>query len=229
METVIDYSPAILRGTGVTIFLAICSLMVSMSLGLIAAWGKLSSSPIGSRVANSYTTLIRGVPDLVLMMLIYFGLQRLLNFVGDYTGLWGYIEINTFVAGFVTIGFVIGAYMTETFRGAILAIPRGQIEAGIACGMSKSLIFRRIIWPHLVRLALPSFTNNWLVLLKTTALVSVIGQKDLVYEAFTAGRSTRQLFTFMFVVLIIYLIMTAASQTALGLVERRYNVGVRRA
>ena len=163
------------------------------------------------------------------MLLLFFGGQILLNQLGEATGLWGYIEINQFAAGVLTIGFIFGAYMTETFRGAFLAIPRGQIEAGIACGMNGSLIFRRIIWPQLVRFALPSFGNNWLVLLKTTALVSVLGLQELVYEAFTAGRSQRQLFTFMFVTLVIYLVLTAVSDAGLRWLDRKYSAGVRRA
>ncbi len=229
METVIDYMPSILRGTLVTVQIALASITLSVLLGLLGAWAKLSPVAAARKLGELYTTLIRGVPDLVLMLLLFFGGQILLNRLGESTGLWGYIEINQFAAGVLTIGFIFGAYMTETFRGAFLAIPRGQIEAGIACGMNGSLIFRRIIWPQLVRFALPSFGNNWLVLLKTTALVSVLGLQELVYEAFTAGRSQRQLFTFMFVTLIIYLVLTAVSDAGLRWLDRKYSAGVRRA
>ncbi len=229
MEQVIDYLPSILRGTLVTIEIALASITLSVLMGLLGAWAKLSPAATARKLGELYTTLIRGVPDLVLMLLLFFGGQILLNRLGEVTGLWGYIEINQFVAGVLTIGFIFGAYMTETFRGAFLAIPRGQIEAGIACGMDRSLIFRRIIWPQLVRYALPSFGNNWLVLLKTTALVSVLGLQELVYEAFTAGRSQRQLFTFMFVTLIIYLVLTAVSDAGLRWLDRKYSAGVRRA
>ena len=119
--------------------------------------------------------------------------------------------------------------MTETFRGAVLAVPRGQIEAGIAYGMSNWQVFSRILWPLMVRYALPSFTNNWLVLIKSTALVSVIGLQDLVYNANIAGRSVRQPFTFMVAVLIVYLILTAISDSGLRWLDRRYSAGVRRA
>lgn len=229
METVIDYLPSILRGTMVTVQIALASISLSVLLGLLGAWAKLSPVAAARTLGELYTTLIRGVPDLVLMLLLFFGGQILLNQLGEATGLWGYIEINQFAAGVLTIGFIFGAYMTETFRGAFLAIPRGQIEAGIACGMNGSLIFRRIIWPQLVRFALPSFGNNWLVLLKTTALVSVLGLQELVYEAFTAGRSQRQLFTFMFVTLVIYLVLTAVSDAGLRWLDRKYSAGVRRA
>ena len=148
---------------------------------------------------------------------------------GTSTGLWDYLEIDQFTAGFMTIGFIFGAYMTETFRGAYLAIPRGEIEAGVACGMSSWKVFSRVVWPQLVRHALPSFGNNWLVLLKTTALVSVLGLHELVWESFTAGRSTRQLFSFFFVTLIIYLMLTAISDIGIRWLDKRYSVGVRRA
>jgi histidine transport system permease protein/arginine/ornithine transport system permease protein len=229
MDTVIAYMPSIVDGALMTIALSLCSILLSVVLGLLGAWAKLSSSRLAQNIGGAYTTLIRGVPDLVLMLLLFFGGQTLLNQLGDATGLWGYIEINQFAAGVLTIGFIFGAYMTETFRGAFLAIPRGQIEAGVACGMNGVLVFGRIIWPQLVRYALPSFGNNWLVLLKTTALVSVLGLQELVYNSFTAGRSTRQLFTFMFVALVIYLVLTAVSDVGLRWLDRKYSAGVRRA
>ena len=165
-----------------TIELAVASILLSVLLGLLGARAKLSASKLAQNISGAYTTLIRGVPELVLMLLLFFGGQTLLNQVGEATGLWGYIEINQFVTGVLVIGFIYGAYLTETFRGAYLAIPRGQIEAGVACGMSGVLVFRRIIWPLLVRYGLPSFGNNWLVLLKATALVSVLGLQELTYN-----------------------------------------------
>ena len=229
MEAVVAYLPAILKGTLVTIAVALCSIVLAVALGLLGAWGKLARSRAANAVTGAYTTLIRGVPDLVLMLLLFYGGQQLLNDVGFATGWWGYIEINHFTAGVFTIGFIYGAYMTETFRGAYLSIPRGEVEAGIACGMSGGLVFRRIVWPQLVRYALPGFGNNWLVLLKTTALVSVLGLHELVWESFTAGRSTRQLFTFFFVTLVIYLVLTAVSDVGLRWLDRKYSAGVRRA
>ena len=229
MDSVWEYRNLLLSGTAVTVQLALASLTLSVFLGLIGASAKLAVNPIFRRTANIYTTLVRGVPDLVLMMLLFYGGQQVVNDLGGATGWWDYVEINQFIAGVWSIGFVFGAYMTETFRGAILAIPRGQIEAGISCGMTPLLIFRRITWPQMVRHALPSFTNNWLVLIKATALVSVIGLHDLVWNASTAGRSVREPFSFMFAVLIIYLILTACSDVGLRWLDRRYNVGVDRA
>jgi ABC-type arginine transport system permease subunit len=169
---------------------------------------------------------VRGVPDLVLILLVFYGGQQTINSIGGLTGLWDYVEISQFAAGVGTIGIVFGGYMTETFRGAIMAIPKGQIEAGVACGMNRFVIFRRIIWPQMVRYALPGFSNNWLVQIKSTALVSVIGLQDVVYNGFVAGRSTRQLFTFMFAVLMIYLVLTAISDSGLRWLDRKYSKGV---
>lgn len=229
MDLIWEYREQLWDGTLLTIQLAIASVIVAVFLGLLGAWAKLSKSRAAQRAAGLYTTLIRGVPDLVLMLLIFFGGQKLINDIGYYTGLWDYVDINQFVAGIGAIGFVFGAYMTETFRGAIIAIPKGQIEAAVAYGMSPAKIFTRVIWPLMVRYALPSFTNNWLVLIKTTALVSVIGLQDVVYNAFVAGRSTRELFTFMFAVMVIYLILTAISDFGLRWLDRKYSAGVRRA
>ena len=227
MESIWEYRYLLLDGTVVTVQLAVGSLILSVVLGLAGASAKLASNPVSNRLASAYTTLVRGVPDLVLMMLLFYGGQQIVNDLGTVTGWWDYLEIDQFIAGIGSIGFVFGAYMTETFRGAILAIPRGQIEAGIACGMTNLTIFRRITWPQMVRHALPSFTNNWLVLIKATALVSVIGLHDVVWNASTAGRSVREPFTFMFAVLLIYLALTAISDIGLRWLDRRYSAGVR--
>ncbi len=229
MDLIFEYQSQLIDGTLMTIKLALTSLVFALVFGLLGAWAKLSSNRLAQRLAGAYTTVVRGVPDLVLILLVFYGGQVTLNNIGVMTGLWGYIEVSQFAAGAGTIGVIFGAYFTETFRGAIMAIPRGQIEAGISCGMPKSLIFRHIIWPQMVRYALPGFTNNWLVQLKTTALVSVIGLQDLVYNAFTAGRSTGLLFTFMAAAFVIYLMLTAVSDVLLRALERYYSRGVVRA
>ena len=222
------YLPFILEGMVLTVQVALLSLVISVALGVAGALAKLSRSRIARGVAGLYTTIIRGVPDLVLMTLIFFGGQILVNEVGDRLG-WGYIDVSPFVAGVITIGFIFGAYMTETFRGAILAVPRGEIEAGHAYGMSPAQVFARITLPACVRHALPGFGNNWLVLAKTTALVSVIGLQDMVFRAGQAGGATRSPFTFYLLVAFLFLLITGVSDLALRWLERRYSAGVRRA
>ena len=226
VDLIIEYQGQLMAGTWVTIKLALLSLLLAVMFGLLGAWAKLSKNIVAQKTAAGYTTVVRGVPDLVLILLVFFGGQELANQIGALTGLWDYAEISQFAAGVGTIGVVFGGYMTETFRGAILAIPRGQIEAGIACGMTRLTIFRRIIWPQMVRYALPGFSNNWLVQIKSTALVSVIGLQDVVYNGFVAGRSTRQLFTFMFAVLMIYLVLTAVSDAGLRWLDKKYSKGI---
>ena len=228
MNLIIEYQGQLISGTWVTIRLALFSLVIAVMFGLLGAWAKLSKNYIAQKTAAGYTTIVRGVPDLVLILLVFYGGQQMVNSFGGLTGLWDYVEISQFAAGAGTIGVVFGGYMTETFRGAILAIPKGQIEAGVACGMTRFTIFHRIIWPQMVRYALPGFSNNWLVQIKSTALVSVIGLQDVVYNGFVAGRSTRQLFTFMFAVLMIYLVLTAVSDLGLRWLDRKYSKGIER-
>ncbi|MBW2682717.1 MAG: ABC transporter permease [Deltaproteobacteria bacterium] len=222
------YGPSIFEGTVLTLEVSFSALMIAMVLGIIGALSKLSHSSILRTVAQVYTTVIRGVPDLVLMLLVYFGGQVLINQIGPLVGYDEYIDINPFIAGVSTIGFIFGAYMTETFRGAILAVNRGQLEAGYAYGMSEGLVFRRILLPQMVRHALPGFGNNWLVLIKTTALVSIIGLDDMVRKAAMAAGATRMPFTFYVVVALNYLIITTVSIYILKYLENRYSVGVRR-
>jgi His/Glu/Gln/Arg/opine family amino acid ABC transporter permease subunit len=226
VDLILEYQDQLLAGTWVTIKLALLSLVLAAFFGLLGAWAKLSKNLLARKLANAYTAIVRGVPDLVLILLVFFGGQELANSIGTLTGLWDYAEISQFAAGVGTIGVVFGGYMTETFRGAILAIPKGQIEAAVACGMTRFTIFRRVIWPQMVVYALPGFSNNWLVQIKSTALVSVIGLQDVVYNGFVAGRSTRQLFTFMFAVLMIYLVLTAISDLGLRWLDRKYSKGI---
>lgn len=222
------YGPAIFDGTVLSLQVSLVSLFIAMLLGIAGALSKLSNNKILRFVAQCYTTVIRGIPDLVLMLLVFFGGQVFINQVAIAFGYEEYIDINPFIAGVSTIGFIFGAYMTETFRGAILAVNKGQIEAGYAYGMSKAMVFRRITLPQMVRHALPGFGNNWLVLIKTTALVSIIGLDDMVRKAALAAGATRKPFTFYVVVAINYLIITTVSIYLLKYLEKRYSVGVRR-
>jgi His/Glu/Gln/Arg/opine family amino acid ABC transporter permease subunit len=228
MSYVIDFLPLILRGMLLTIEVAVLSLLISLVLGMMGAVAKLSKSRIAQSVAGLYTTIIRGVPDLVLMTIIFFGGQILINNIGEILG-WEYIDVSPFAAGVGTIGFIYGAYMAETFRGGILAVSRGEIEAGYAFGMTPFTVFWRITLPAMVRHALPGFGNNWLVLTKATALISVIGLHDMVYNALVAGGSTRKPFTFLCVVAFLYLIITGVSDIGIRWLDRRYSVGVRKA
>ncbi|WP_276122401.1 ABC transporter permease [Pararhizobium qamdonense] len=223
LDLVKIYLPLILSGTAVTIAVAVLSLSGSLAIGLLGALFSLTGSRFSRNIVTAYTTLIRGVPDLVLMLLFYFGGQMLLNQLGATTGLWDYVEVSAFGAGTITIAIIFGAYMIETFRGAALAIPKGQIEAGLAFGLSRWRLFTRIIWPQLLGYALPGIGNNWQILMKTTALVSVIGLQDMVFNSFQAGRTTRHMFVFMGVAMILYLIITMISGAVFHILTHRYN------
>jgi len=197
-------------------------------IGLIGAGGKLSKSRVISGFFGCYTTLIRGVPDLVLMLLIFYGLQIALNSLTESLG-FSQIDIDPMSAGIITLGFIYGAYFTETFRGAFMAVPRGQIEAATAFGFSGSQIFRRILFPAMMRFALPGIANNWQVILKATALVSLLGLNDVVKATQLAGKGTYQPFYFAIVAGVVYLIFTTLSNGVLVWLDRRYSLGVKRA
>jgi len=222
------FGPLLLQGTWMTLQLSFMSLLVSVGLGLLGASAKLSALPLLRIPAQLYTTLIRGVPDLVLMLLIFYSLQTGLTSLTDAME-WDYIEINPFAAGVITLGFIYGAYFTETFRGAILAVPRGQVEAATAYGLKRFQRFRFVVFPQMMRFALPGIGNNWMVMLKATALVSIIGLADLVKAAQDAGKSTYQLFYFLVLAALIYLLITSASNFILRWLERRYAAGAREA
>ncbi|HWH84970.1 MAG TPA: ABC transporter permease [Burkholderiaceae bacterium] len=220
------YLASLLAGAQLTLSVALASLALALLLGLAGAAAKLSASPFWRGAATAYTTLIRGVPDLVLMLLVFYGGQIAVNALMQRLG-HGYVDIDPFVAGVATLGFIFGAYFTETFRGALLAVPAGQIEAGRAFGMSRALLFRRITAPQMLRFAIPSFTNNWLVLVKSTALVSVIGLNDMMQKASQAAGATRAPFTFYCAVGGLYLAVTTVSVLALRALERRVSRGVK--
>ena len=221
------YWPAILGGLVLTLQVSALSLLIACVFGLAGAAAKLSSSRAARWSADIYTTLIRGMPELVLMLLIFYGGQIAINRLAESQG-WGYVDIPPFTAGVLTIGFIFGAYLTETFRGAILAVPRGQAEAGAAFAMTPAQVMRRIVLPQMVRHAIPGFANNWLIMIKASALVSIIGLDDMVHRSGSAAATTRAPFTFYMAVALIYLLLTSVSIFALSRLEARYSLGVKK-
>lgn len=215
------YQQTVFEGALITLEVALLSLIIAVILGLITALASQSSSRFIRFFAGLYTTVIRSIPDLILMLLIFYGGQVLINQLAYSVGYLGYIDINPFVAGVITIGFIFGAYMAETFRGAINAVGKGQLEAARAYGMSRPLMYRRILFPQMIRHALPGFSNNWLVLLKSTALVSVIGLEDMVRQASLAAGVTKLPFSFYVLVALIFLFFTTISIIVLSILEKR--------
>ncbi len=234
MFNLAGYGPQIFAGTITTVELSVLSLVLSFVIGLLGASAKLSKNRLASGIGTVYTTIIRGVPDLVLMLLIFYSLQIWLNDATDYldslqNSIDFEISLDPFTSGVITLGFIYGAYFTETFRGAFLAVPRGQLEAARSFGMRPLLVFRRILFPQMMRYALPGLANNWQVILKATALVSLIGLTDVIKAAQNAGNGTFRTFYFMSIAGLVYLVLTTLSNGVLMLLERKYAVGVRKA
>lgn len=228
MEALGEYLPVLLRGAFVTAALALLSLALATLLGGVAATARITAGPVGRGIVLVYTTIIRGIPDLVLLLLIYFGGQRLAN---SLAGLFGAspVSLSTFGSGVLALGLIYGAYLAETFRGAYMMVPRGQSEAAHALGLGRVALLFRVILPQLVRFALPGYANVWQVLVKSTAVVSVIGLSDLVGLATQAGRSTREPFLFLVAVLAFYLLVTWISTGIFEAADRRYARGALRA
>ncbi|OYQ72944.1 ABC transporter permease [Wohlfahrtiimonas sp. G9077] len=224
-DLVLLYKNILWDGFMLTIELGLCSLMVAIVLGTFAALGSFSESKFVRGTVTAYTTIIRGIPDIVLIFLFYYGMQTLLNKAMEAMGLEIY-HINPFVAGVITIGFMFGAFMAESFRGALLAVPKGQKESALALGMSPARVYFKIVIPQAMRFALPGLNNNWLVLLKATALVSLINLQDFLAIAVKSGQSTRAPFTFLITVAIGYLLLTTVSIIVVKWLEKRFSKGV---
>ena len=220
------YGASLLAGAWLSLAVAFSSLGIALLLGLLGALAKLSDAWPLRWLAGAYTTLIRAVPDLVMMLLVFYGGQLAVNQLADRMG-WGYVDIDPFVAGVLTIGFIFGAYFTEVLRGAFLAVPPGQREAALAFGMSPAQVLLRVVGPLMLRHALPGLSNNWLVMVKSTSIVSVIGLSDMMNRAGQAAGATREPFLFYAAVALIYLAFTSLSELGFAWLARRLQIGVR--
>ena len=222
MQPLLGYEGRFLAGLAITAGVALAALALALALGLAGAAAKVSHRRAARWTAEVYTATVRGIPELLFILLVYFDVQRMLNAALDEPWI-----IPPFWAGAMAIGLFYGAYMTETFRGAILAVPRGQGEAGLAVGLSRRMVFWRIVFPQMVRHALPGIRNNWLVLLKATALVSVIGlSDDMMAVANQAKAKTHQPFLFYAAAAAGYLLLTALSETVFNFMEKRAGRGI---
>lgn len=217
------------QGLAMTLAIGGGALVLAMFMGLLGAWGKLAQNPVARFVASAYTTVIRGIPELLLLLIIFYGTPTLIQGIATRMGHDIIIDFNPFIAGVMTLGVIYGAFSTEVFRGAFLAVPRGQVEAAYACGMSKGLAFRRIMLPQIWRFALPGLGNVWMVLIKATALVSVINLDELMRMSFIGMGVTKLPFNFFFVAALMYLGITAVSMIGQQYIETWANRGVRRA
>lgn len=220
------FGPMLLAGAGMTVQVALTATAFGIVIGLSVALMKLSSSRIARLLGEVYTTVLRGVPILVVILLFYFGAITAVNALARSLGHADYVDVNAFVAGTAALALAFGAYATEVFRGAFQAIPKGQVEAARALGMSRLTTFRRVSLPQVWRLALPGLGNIFLVILKETALVSVVGLDELMRKTEYAVGFTKKPFTFYLVAALIYLAMTVVAMAALAVLERRANRGL---
>lgn len=225
MWTLLSFGPQgwsddIAYGVLVTVSLALATLPLGMAVGFLVALAKQSSDRSLRLAGDIYTTIFRGLPELLTLFLVFYGvqlgIQRLVQLVSPDTT----VEINSFVAGMVALGAVFSSYASEVLLSAFRAIPAGQYEGGFAIGLTRFQTMRLVILPQLIRIALPGLANLWLILLKDTALVSVIGLSDILRQSQIAARVSKEAFLFFGVACLIYLALAILSSFAFSGIER---------
>jgi len=220
---------ALLEGALMTLLVSIAGLLIGAALGSLVAWSKLSGNIISAAVGNAYAAIFRGVPELLVVYFVYFGSSALLTGLGNLIGIEGFVGVPPFAAGALAVGIVSGAYQAEVYRGAYLAIARGELEAAKSVGMARLLMFRRIIAPQVLRFAIPGLGNLWQVALKDSSLISVTGLAELMRVSQVAAGSTRQPFVFYLAGGALYLLLTTLSNRVFDKAEARATRGLRRA
>lgn len=217
----------LLAGLWASLQIAVGAFGLGLVIGLGGAYGKIYGGPVLRDCLGVYTTVVRALPELILILLLYFGLTDLVNQLMLAFG-YGRIQISGVVAGILVLGVVQGAYATEVLRGAILAVPPGQIEAGRAMGMPPALIARRITLPTMLGLALPGLSNLWLLATKDTALLAIVGFNELTLATRQAAGTTKAFFTFFIAAGIIYLAISMLSTWGFARIEQWARRGERR-
>ena len=213
------------RATLMTIAVSITAMLIGFSFAAIFTPLKLSKFKFLNLIANIYTTVIRGVPELLVIYLFFFGGSGAIMFVASMFGYNDYIEINAFVTGSFAIGIISGAYSTEVFRGAIQSIDKGQFEAAKVLGFSKFKQFYKIVLPQMLRLAIPNLSNVWQITLKDTSLISVTGLVEIMRQSYIAAGSTRDPLFFYSFAAVLYLLLTFVSMKLINKLEVKYSRG----
>ena len=213
------------RATLMTIAVSITAMIIGFLFALIFTPLKLSKNKFLNFIANSYTTIIRGVPELLVIYLFFFGGTGAVMFVASIFGYNDYIEINAFFTGAFAIGIISGAYSTEVFRGAIQSIDKGQFEAANVLGLNKFGKFFKIILPQTLRLAIPNLSNVWQITLKDTSLISVTGLVEIMRQSYIAAGSTRDPLFFYSFAAVLYLLLTFVSMKLINRLEVKYSRG----
>jgi octopine/nopaline transport system permease protein len=223
------WGPSMLLGAAMTLAVAGSGFLLGAAIGTLGAWAKIAGSRLLRGLADLYTTVLRGIPDLLVIYLFYFGGGMVLSSIARIFGESGFISLPGFAAGALALGVVSGAHHTEVFRGAFRAVSRGELEAARAVGMGPMLRFRRIVAPLVLRYALPGLGNVWQLVLKESALVSVTGVVELVREAQIGAGSSRRPFDFFITSAALYLCITTLSGWMLRRAERHFARGMLRA
>lgn len=203
-----------------TVLLALATLPIGLLLGFLVALGKQSAEPSLRLASNIYTTIFRGLPELLTLFLVYFGGSLAVQKVFALIGFQGSVEVNAFAAGMIALGFVFSSYSSEVFLSAFRAIPKGQYEGAFAIGLTNFQTMRKIIFPQLIKIALPGLANLWMVLLKDTSLVSVISLTDILRQTSVAARVTKEPFLFYGVACLIYLALAIISSYFIARIEK---------
>ena len=221
MTVLQDYLPLLLTGTGATIKLALTALAFGLFFGLLLAIGESSRNYLIRYPVIVFTSIFRSVPELLVIFFIFYGGSYLINQLFPY-----YVNVSAFIAGVIALAVIFSAYAAQVYRSAFMAIPNGQIVAAKAFGITGIHLYRRIVLPQLWRHALPGLSNLWLVLLKDTALVSLLGLSDLMTNAKIAVGATKEPFVFYTAVAVIYLLLTSVSQLVINHIKKRTSVHV---
>lgn len=216
----------LMRGTLVTLQLAVCALVLGLALGLLLTAAKLSRFRVLRYIGELYTAFIRATPEFLILLLFYFGIERAVQAVLTAVGINIAFEMPRFLAAVIGLAAIFSAYAAEVFRGAYMAVPKGQIEAATACGMSDWQTFNRVRLPQMWRFAIPGLGNLWMVLLKDTSLAAVIAVDDLLRQAKIGSEATRAPLTFYIAAGLIYLVLTGVSDLARDRLERRAGRGM---
>jgi polar amino acid transport system permease protein len=218
MEDLVAYLPLLLQGLRMTLLLAVSTLVVGLALGMALALAKLSRHAWLSRPVFAVTNFLRGIPEFLILLIIYFGGTQALGRFG--------IEVGPFAAGLTALSLVFGSYASETFRAAFQSVPKGQIEAGRAYGFTRVQCFRLIELPQIWKVAIPGLGNLWQGAVKDTALVSIVGLDDLMRKSNQAAQATREPFTFYFAASLMFLAITLVSMAVIAWLERRASRGL---
>jgi len=211
--------------TLMTVAVALAAIFIGFLLAAIFATLKLSKIKSLNLIGSFYTTVFRGVPELLVIYLFFFGGSGAVMYIAKIFGYNGYIEVNAFLTGAIAIGIISGAYSTEVFRGAIQSIHKGQFEASEVLGFKKKIYYYKVIIPQMLRLALPNISNVWQITLKDTSLISVTGLVEIMRQSYIAAGSTRDPLFFYCFAAVLYLFLTFLSMRLFNKLETHYSKG----